>query len=259
MSGSIVGRLGRLPHDPAALERMPSLADHPLADFEPRPVVDRNEIAFEPGLYHNDKLPDCTAAGLANAANAVAALNGFQLAIVPEKVPQFYAACVGCGPTFAAMEATPGAVVLDVLNRQAVHGFDVMMQAPLVGLHAVIPHKRAAIANAVDRLGHAYFGVTLHTRDMDAAPVWDVGDGQPDGDVVGGHVVVGWDYTGLDDDATLRLCTWGRFQKATWRWLDARLSEAHAMIWRQLGDTTGHDVGVDFAVLEDALARIRTA
>ena len=217
MSGIINGRLGRLPHDPVALVRMPSLADQRLASFAPRPVVDRSEVEFRPGLYHNDTLPDCTAAGLANAASAVAALNGFQLAIVPEKVPQFYAACVGCAPTFAAMEATLGAVVLDALNRQAAHGFDVLMQSPLVGLHAVIPHKRSAIANAIDRLGHAYFGITLHQRDMGEAPVWDVGDGRADGDAVGGHVVVGWDYAGLDDGATLRLCTWGRFQKATWR------------------------------------------
>jgi len=251
-------RLGRLPHDPAALARVPSFANQRLSGFVPRPVVDRSEIAFAPGLYHNDRLPDCTAAGLANAARAVAALNGFELAIEPEKVPLFYAACIGCAPTFDAMEATLGAVVLDVLNHQAVHGFDALMQSPLVGLHAVLPHTRAAIANAIDHLGHAYLGVTLHQRDMDGSAVWDVGDGRADGEVVGGHVVVGWDYMGLADDATLRVCTWGRLQKATWRWLDARLSEAHALIWRQLADPSGRDIGVDIATLEEALARIRT-
>jgi hypothetical protein len=222
-------------------------------------VVDRREVPFQPGLYHNDTLPDCTAAGLANAANAVAALNGFALAIVPEKVIAFYAGCVGCAPTFPAMLDTHGAMALDVLNRQVTQGFDVGSQVPLVGLHGVLPHDRTTLACAIDRLGHAYLGVTLHERDMEARPVWDVVDGRDDGQVVGGHLIVAWDYTGLSDDATARVATWGKFQPATWRWLETRLNEAHALIWRQLGATTGQDLGVSVEALEAELARIRTA
>jgi len=252
-------KLGRLPHDPVALASAPQLAGHPFAAAAPRAVVDRREVPFQPGLYHNDTLPDCTAVGLANAASAVAALNGFALAIVPDKVTAFYAGCVGCAPTFEAMEATPGAVALDVLNCQVTQGFDVGSQVPLVGLHGVLPHDRTTLACAIDRLGHAYLGVTLHERDMEQSPMWDVVDGRDDGKVVGGHLIVGWDYTGLTDDATLRLATWGKFQPATWRWLEARLNEAHALIWRQLGATSGEDLGVSVEALEAELARIRTA
>ena len=39
----------------------------------------------------------------------------------------------------------------------------------------------------------------------------------------------------------------------------ARLSEAHALIWRQLGATTGEDLGVSVEALETEMARIRTA
>jgi hypothetical protein len=94
---------------------------------------------------------------------------------------------------------------------------------------------------------------------MEDSPVWDVVDGRDDGKLVGGHLIVAWDYTGLTDDAALRIATWGKFQPATWRWLQARLSEAQALIWRQLGATTGEDLGVSVETLEAELARIRTA
>lgn len=64
---------------------------------------------------------------------------------------------------------------------------------------------------------------------MKASPVWDVEAGRDDGTMVGGHLIVAWDYDGLTDDATVRVATWGKFQPATWRWLETRLNEAHAL------------------------------
>ena len=84
-------RLGRLPHDPAALASAPSFAAHHFAAVKPPALLDRSHIEFAPGLYRNDDLPDCSAAGLANAAGMVAALNGYGLAVNPDKVPLFYA------------------------------------------------------------------------------------------------------------------------------------------------------------------------
>lgn len=249
-------RLGRLPHDPARLAAAPSLAGHRFAATAPRPIVDRGAVNFQPGLYRNDTLPDCTAAGLANAASAVAALNGYVLTIDPAKVPAFYAACVGVAPTDAAMEATDGANVLDVLTRQATQGFDVGQEAPLVGLFGTLPPSRPVIARAIDVLGHAYLGVTLRERDMQLPPVWDVQAGRDDGAVVGGHLIVAWDYAGLADDATIRVATWGAWQPATWAWLAARLDEACALVWRQLATAAGADLGVDVAALQAAMATL---
>ena len=137
-------RLGRLPADPAALARAPSLAAHRFAALAPPAAIDRGAVPFAPGLYENDTLPDCTAAGLANAAGMVAALNGFSLAIDPARVPAFYAGCVGCAPTDAAMAATDGAVMLDVLTRQAVEGFDVGPQL-LAGLFGTLPLRSGTV------------------------------------------------------------------------------------------------------------------
>lgn len=205
-------------------------------------------------MYGNDHIPDCSTAGLANAAGMVYAINTkSELAINPDKVPLFYAQCVGCAPTDEAMMATDGAMLLDVLMRQWQSGFDVGLPVPLVGMPGVLPLKRSVIASAMTRLGHAYLGVTLLERDMERLAVWDALPGRDDGAVVGGHCVIAWDYTGLGDCNTLLLATWGGWQPATWQWLAARLDEAHALVWRQLASANGVDIGVDADALEATL------
>ncbi len=236
-SGSLPGRapgmLGRIRHDPAALARVPS---HRFGAVPPPPAIDRSAFAFVPGLYDNDTLPDCTAVALANAARGVAALNGYDLVLDGTKVPAFYGACVGKP---ADLAATGGAVMLDVLARQAAQGFDIGPQT-LHGLYATINcQSRSALARGIARLGVGYWGVTMRERDMERAAVWDVQDGRDDGDVAGGHAVIAWDYTGLSDGDTLRIATWGRWQPATWGWVVARLDEAYGIVWRQLERADG--------------------
>jgi hypothetical protein len=231
--GLIVGRLGRMAHDPMAVARVPS---HRFGAVPPPPRLDRGAVAFEPGLYANDSLPDCTAVALANAARGVAALNGFDLVLEPASVPAFYGACVGNPPDLAA---TDGAVMLDVLVRQAVRGFDIGPQI-LHGLYATLATRsRSALASGMARLGPGYWGVTLRERDMDRAALWDVQDGRDDGDTVGGHAIIAWDYSGLGDGDTVRLGTWGAWQPASWAWIAARLDEAYGVVWRQLERADG--------------------
>jgi hypothetical protein len=203
-------------------------------------VLDRRAVPFMPRLFANDILPDCTAAGLANAAGAVAALNGYALNIDPTLVPRFYADCVGCAPTFDAMAATDGAVMLDVLRLQAQSGFAIGPQS-LAGRSGTIdPTSRIALALGLARFGAGYWGVTLRERDMElGARVWDVLDGRDDGAVVGGHCVIAFDYTGLADTDTVRIGTWGEWRPASWAWVHARIAEAHGVVWRQLARPDG--------------------
>ena len=248
-------RLGRLPHDPARVAAAPSFVGHRFAAVPPPPVLDRGATEFQPGLYGNDTLPDCTPVGMANAATAVSAINGFPLAITDAKVPAFYAQCINQpNATDAELAATDGAMMLDVLTRQVTSGFDVGQESALVGLFGTMPVARSVLASGMAALGHGYWGVTLRERDMEGGYVWDVQPGRDDGAVVGGHCIVGWSYTGLGDADTLQIATWGAWQSATWAWLQARLDEAYCIIWRQLARTDGTDVGVDVADLEAKLA-----
>jgi hypothetical protein len=229
----IAGRLGRIAHDPVAVARVPS---HRFGAVPPPPRLDRGAVTFQPGLYANDRLPDCTAVALANAARGIAALNGFDLVLQPARVPAFYGACLGNPPDLAA---TDGAVMLDVLARQAARGFDIGPQV-LHGLYATLKtSSRSALASGMARLGVGYWGVILRERDMEGAALWDVQDGRDDGDVVGGHAVIAWDYTGLGGSDIVRLGTWGAWQKASWAWVAVRLEEAYSVAWRQLQRADG--------------------
>ena len=226
-------RLGRLPHDDAAIARAPQ---HTMKAGAPvPPVLNRSHIPYAPGLYHNDTLGNCTAAGLANAALAFAlARSGFAPVIEPDKVVDFYALCVGNPPDLVAAE---GCVELDVLTRASTDGVDFGQQVPLGLTYGVAdPKDRSEIAHITLTYGSAYIGITLTERDMDtiaAGGSWD-DDGSDASPPAGGHCLLVWDYLGLKDTDPVRLATWGQLQTATWRWLGRRLVEAYAISWPQL-------------------------
>ena len=196
-------------------------------------------IDFTPGVYGNDTLPDCTAVALANAARGVAYVAGYPLVVYQTRVPAFYGQCIG-QPDATKLAATDGAVMLDVLQRQASHGFDVGPQS-LCGRFGTVPISRTALALSMARLCAGYWGIQLRDRDMQTfgSGVWDVQDGRDDGDGVGGHAVMAWAYTGLADDARVQIATWGQWQPATWAWVKCRLDEAYGLVWRQLERTDG--------------------
>jgi hypothetical protein len=222
-------RLGRLPHSPAAVARAPA---HLFGALAPLSELDRSAVEFRPNLYGNDTYPDCTAVALANAARAVTALEGWDLAVDGDAPLKFYGDVVGNPPDLAL---THGAQLLTVLDHMSAQGFCVNDQTPLVGRYGTVRHDRASLALAMARFGGGYWGVTLRERDVQnvgqSAP-WDVT--ADDGDVVGGHCVLAWDYTGLADDDTVRIATWGAWQPVTWRWVRSRLDEAWGLVFRQL-------------------------
>jgi hypothetical protein len=252
-------RLGRLPHDQAAVAAAPSLATHRYAVMAPPARLVRSGVAFAPQLRNNDTLPVCTSVGLLNGALGIEALNtDGGLAIAEGVELPFYAGCVGCTPTAAAIAATDGAALLDVLRRQSTVGFDIGAVAPMSADFAAIPvTDRAGLANGMALLGVGYWGVDLYERDMETPEdqPWD-DDGTPAGALVGGHCLVAWDYAGLGETDTGRLATWGRFQPFTWRWARARLREAYVLLWPQFQRADGTSwAGVDVDQLRADVAR----
>jgi hypothetical protein len=247
-------RLGRLPHDPDALAAAPRLLSPRYAAIAPPPTLDRSGIDYRPRLFGNDALPDCSAAGLANGMLAQGALGGIEPVVLDGLVPTFYAGCVGVPATFEDMAATEGAVLLDVLQRQARGGFDVGEPVPLFGFAGTVPTDRASIAHCMAEFGGCYVGVDLYERDMEGAPTLDDDGVQPSGALVGGHCMWLWDYLRLDDRATGRAATWGTRQPFTWRWMMARIREAHGVWWRQLMPAV--PTALDEARLAEALATL---
>lgn len=193
-------------------------------------MLDRSAIDFTPGLYQNDIYPDCTVVSIANMASARAAVNGYALYVDPTEVIDFFLAAAGdpSDPT-----KIDGLVYLDVINRQAAKGFFTGHDT-LFGLPGTVGLTVPEIAAATNTLGSAGLGVVLFERDMDTfeSGIWDVGTN--DGAMVGRHALITWDYTGLKDTDLVRLGTWGTWKHATWRWVKARIDEAHGTRWPQL-------------------------
>lgn len=226
--------LGRLFHSPERLARSLSAAPAPV-DY--RFVLDRGTIDPLPSMWGNNTGPTCTAAGLANSATAQGVIRSAPPVIGDGKPQALYATVKGV--PVEQIDATDGLVVMDLLDYVVTNGFDAGQQAPLVPVDRFAVHNtREAIAGAMcdERTVTAYLGVRLYQRDMDtfgeepwAAPIAESGP------LVGGHVLLAWDYArGLRDYNLATLITWGERQPASWAWIMERLDEAHALEWPQL-------------------------
>ena len=214
-------RKGRLPTPPQQLEAAPRRT---FGGVLPPAKLERPY--FRPGLWLNDQLPNCTAVAMANAALAVVTIDGRGLVIEADRVPAFYAQCVSCAPTMAAMTATEGAVMLDVLAQQQRHSFDIGPQK-LSAAYANIATDWTTLRNAMVHMGHVYLGVELYEGDEEAE---DWTTDYPAGEPVGGHAILGYDY----DGDIMRVATWGGWKNVTREWWDARKAEAHVLAWPQL-------------------------
>jgi hypothetical protein len=206
--------------------------------------LDRSAIDPLPAMWGNDVGPTCTVAGLANSAIAQGVVRSAPPFIADGKPQALYATVIGMpGATEDQINATHGAIAMDVLDFAAVDGFDVGEQTPLVPIQRFpIWNTREAIAGAMcdERTVTAYLGIRLYERDMAT-----VGQGPlvariaDSGALVGGHVLLSWDYPrGLNDDALVTLLTWAARQPASWAWLLERLDEAHGLEWPQLAAAT---------------------
>lgn len=252
-------RLGRRPHDPVRLAAAPAILDHTADASAPPDRLDRSNVAFTPTLGDNGWAPDCTGESLREVATAIAAVNGYPLAVADGASLRFFCQCAGL-PVAASQDqikAIDGAVMLDVAQRQWRDGFNVGPQT-LFGLFGTVPPTdRLKLAAGAQRFALGWWGIRLYQRDEDAfftvAPLDD--DGSTDnGALIGGHAIGGgWGWTGLGDTDEVLIVTWGAVKPVTWRWVAARLEEAHAFRFRQL-DRAGV-AAVDEAGLTAALQR----
>jgi hypothetical protein len=237
---------GRKKHDPAALAAAPK---HKFGANPPPPSVDRTKWDFPLELGYNDTTPCCTSVGLWNAGKGIASLNGWQPALQVPMILSFYAQSIGlpANTPQAQLETTDGAVMLDVLNYQGAHGFDVGEQTPWVARFGIVALNTTSLAWAMARLGPVYVGAMLYQSDMDATVAgqpWDAAPGVDPGPAVGRHCFILWDYLGLGALGKVRCGTWGAWQVCTWRWVLARLEEAYGPVYRQLVRSDDYYLGL---------------
>jgi hypothetical protein len=217
---------GRRPADP---QRVAAVKPHVYAATAPAPLVLPRMGLWKtpPALVRNDVLPTCCIAGLINSARVWALLRGFDLAYDENDLLGDYATLAGCEPTEAAIAATDGLQMIDVLEHFQVKGLDIGAQAPLVLDFARVDLNAAALRDVVASRGSVYVGTTLYQADMQPGAKWR---GKPlTGDTVAGlHCQLPFAFPMPDsfDDAT-----WGEIESADDDWLLSRLDEAYSLFW----------------------------
>lgn len=224
-------RLGCLPAETRAGQ--PSLAGlRMMARRAPERLL-RDGIDPAPLMLGNDRLGDCTAAGLGNHIRATAALAGFQVAVRDADAVLFYERSTGYVPGDAATDR--GGVEVDVLACAARGGYALADQTFYPVWGSVAPDDLNALRLVMAGMGAAYLGVRLALADQTEGGVWDTttpGDQMPGS--WGGHCLLAWAYDGLEEESVVSLLTWGGIQRATWRWVRSRIMECHGVAWRQL-------------------------
>lgn len=231
---SRAARLGCLPHDPDKAARLRAMR---YGTQMPPASLPRAE--WQPCLWDNDTLPNCTAVSLGHAARAWCRRiegPGNDMSIAAPFIDRLYAEAIGQpGATLAQLAATEGADPLAVVETAQTSGFDVGGQVRLVPDFAILPTARTEMANGIARCGSVMLALTLYAADMDAAAAgkpWVPG-GDP-GPAVGGHMVAAVSYDGLQDTENVQIATWGNWKSASWEWVLARLRLALVTGWRQL-------------------------
>ena len=225
-------KLGCLPAK--ILPNQPVLTNTRMMARLPPARLIRDHIDPSPRMLANDTVGDCVSAGIGNALRATSALGGFQTDVTDDNALMFYEESAGYRGT---PETDNGAVETEVLSYALRHGYPTE-SGTYYPLWGSTDTGRSSVALLMASLGVAYLGVRLATTDMDnvarygADTVLMLDNGIPGS--AGGHCLLAWDYTGLGDNDTVTLLTWGMRIKATWSWIDSRIMESHGMVWPQL-------------------------
>jgi len=175
------------------------------------------------GVMANDRLGDCTAAGLGHMIQVVTFANGKEITLTDQEVVDFYSLSTGYSP--ADPNTDQGGNEIAVLNCARARG---IAGHKLTAYVAIDPKDHVSIRQAVALFGGVYFGVDLPLTAQNQ-DVWHTAFGTPGAapDSWGGHCVVGEAY----DEAHCTLITWGERKLCTWDWLSAYASEAYALLW----------------------------
>ena len=225
-------RLGRAPHDPAIVGGLRPL-DVPLS-YRPTIPIGSRLPSYVPKMWENDVYPCCTFASLAEYQRILCNLwLGFDLNIADVAPLDAYAAAsnIPLGNP-AALASSPGLRMTDVARWQMTNGFQTGFQLTS-GAPGTIGLSISSMFLALRAIGVVWAGVDLYQADEAAISAGQVLDTtQAPGSLVGGHALVYFDADGTADTDIVTISTWGMRAHATWRWVMARTSEAHGVIYK---------------------------
>jgi hypothetical protein len=239
-------KLGKLP--PKMDPRTLLLENYVPARF-PKPPARVNHISRVKRwpMYANDRLGDCTCAAAAHMVQSWTAYARRRDVTLPsrEVVAAYYAITGG---------KDDGAVCLDVLNFWRKNGIG---GDRIVGF-AKLRNADVALAKlSIDLFGSCYLGLALPKFALATRKHWDVPPGGAAGEARpnenNGHCVPAVGY----DGEQVFIVTWGRLKAMTWRFYEAYMDEAYAVLNRDwIEKNRKAPSGFRFETLEKDLSRL---
>jgi hypothetical protein len=187
----------------------------------------------------NDRLGDCTIAGIAHATTVYNGLIGSQKIPLAENVIKYYFKITHCKDT--------GCNELDVLRRWKKKGFE--GEKP-IAYGSIDPKNHMLVKQCIQLFGGVYLGFEVQEdcmKDFDAKKPWTPGPILP----YEGHAVYATSY----DQDYITLLTWGDTQKGTWDWWDECVDEAYAILPPE-AEQPGFAPGFDFETLKADLLEV---
>jgi hypothetical protein len=233
-------KLGALP-----ARRSPALRDLEVYHAGPLPTP---PAAVEPPICAypmdgNDRLGDCTIAGVAHLIEAWRKRYlGSPIEVSAQAVERTYLTLTG--------GADSGLVELDVLTTWQRKG---LLDEKIAGFAPIHPHNLLSLHQAVAFYGGAYLGIELPESaygQFEADEPWTPVDGSP---IEGGHciVAVGYEKTGA-----LRCVTWGKLVSVTPAFIARYCTEAWVILPHELVQRGADDYGLALETLQADLRRL---
>jgi hypothetical protein len=204
----------------------------------PPPSADWTKGITGWGMMLNDRLGDCTIAGVAHAVQVWTANNGGIKTVPDNTVEQYYEKWDGYVPTDPSTDS--GGIELDVLNDWQKQGF---------AGHKLTAYADPQVSNldeirhSIAMFGGVYIGVSLPIT-AQTQDVWDVvpnGGANAAKGSWGGHCV----YIPKYDQHGFTCITWGQLKTMTVAFWNKYVDEAHTLLGKDWLTSKGSVAGFD--------------
>lgn len=216
----------------------------------PPPAKDWTNGITSWGMMLNDKLGDCTIAGVAHAIQVWSANTGGEITALDPTVLNYYEKWDGYNP--ADPNTDNGGIELDVLNSWHNDGFD---GHPLLAFADPNYSNLVQIRQSIALFGGVYIGLALPVTAQNQ-DVWDVvPKGGADGrkGSWGGHCVFVPKY----DEKSFTCITWGGLKTMTLAFWKKYCDEAHTLLGQNWLTVKGAPSGFDQGQLMTDLHAIK--
>ncbi len=214
----------------------------------PPPSKDWTRGITDWGMMLNDKLGDCTIAGIAHAIQVWSANTDGEITVADSIVESYYEKWDGYNPSDPSTDR--GGIELDVLNNWHNEPFD---GHPLLAFADPKFSNLNQIRQSITLFGGVYIGISLPVT-AQTQDVWDVGKGaDARKGSWGGHCVFVPKY----DEHSFTCITWGELKTMTVAFWKKYCDEAHTLLGQNWLTVKGSPDGFDENQLKTDLSCIK--